>query len=149
MTKKRTAALCLLLFTAVFFTACTGGADTDAKTVIEMELTADYDDSDPFIHEKLFELPEDGETPGRQIAFEMKGETGLLEIADNETKDVIWSDSWSGNTEKTDFAVPLDGLQTEREYVIRFTGTGIEYAKITATADAGLVKERGKRAHRK
>lgn len=147
--KRHRIAYCLLLlFTVTFFTACTNEGET-AETVIEMEMTSGYDESDPFIHEKLFYLPEDTDALELQASFEMKGETGLLEIADNETKEIYWSENWNGDTEKTEFTIKPDGLQTGREYVIRFTGTQIEYAKVTVTADARLVKEREKPARSK
>lgn len=142
--KSKTALCLLLLFTAALFSACMGEGDRAAKTVIEMEMTADYDNSDPFIHEKLFYLPGDVETLELQASFQMKGETSLLEIADNETKAVFWNKSWSGNTDMEDFTLSLDDLENDRQYVIRLTGTGIEHAKVTVTADESLVKERSK-----
>lgn len=41
-----------------------------------------------------------------EVAFEMKGESGLLEIADVETGKVFWSDAWEGEIGKTS-APPL------------------------------------------
>lgn len=72
----------------------------------------------------------------------MKGESGLLEIVDNETGEVFWSDTWKGEVDKTSFSILLESLEKEREYVIRFTGTKITYIKIVITSESKLVKER-------
>lgn len=78
------------------------------------------------------------------ISFRMKGESGILEIADNESKQVIWSDTWDGDIDETKFTVSLDTIVTEKEYMIQFTGTKIKYAKIIMTSENKLVKERAK-----
>lgn len=76
-----------------------------------------------------------------EVAFEMKGESGLLEIADVETGKVFWSDAWEGEIGKTFFSILLKSLEKEREYVIRFTDTKITHTKIVIASESKLVKE--------
>lgn len=88
-------------------------------------------------NEKLFYVDENIDTLNLDVSFQMEGESGVLEIADNETKQVIWSDTWNGNVESTTFTITLDDLDKEKEYIVRFTGT-----KIVITSENNLVKER-------
>lgn len=130
---------CLLLcLSIVLLCAC----DDAAGTVIKMELTQDYDSQDPFINEKLIYVSDDMDALDLDVSFQMRGESGVLEIADNETGEVLWSDSWDGNTPETKFTVSLSDLDKEKEYVVRFTGTKIEHAKVVITSQSSLVKER-------
>lgn len=124
--------------------ALSGCTVTTSSTLIEMELTEHYDNSDPFIHEKLFYVDEDIDVLELNISFQMEGESGILEIIQNETKQVAWSDTWDGDVDKTTFTVSLDAIEKGKEYVIRFTGTKIKYAKIVITSENNLVKEREK-----
>ena len=137
--RKRIAEVAVALAVTMLLGACSGVA---VKTVIEMELTQSYDTQDPFIHEKLIYVSKDMDVLELSVSFEMKGESGVLEIADNETKQVLWSDSWEEDVDRTEFLVSLDHLQAEKEYVARFTGTKIEHAKIVITSSSSLVKER-------
>lgn len=118
-----------------------GCSSNTAKTIIEMELTDSYDDSDPFVNEKLFYVSDSIDTLELNVSFKMEGESGVLEIADNETKKVLWSNIWNENIDNTTFSISLDTVEKEKEYVIRFTGTKIKYAKIVVTSDDKLVKE--------
>lgn len=113
------------------------------STLMQMELTNDYDTSDPF-NEKLFYVDEDIDVLELNIFFQMEGKSGVLEIADNETKQVLWSDVWDRDVDETKFTVSLDTIEKGKEYVIRFTGTKIIYAKIVISSQNNLVKERGK-----
>ena len=72
----------------------------------------------------------------------MRGESGLLEIADNSTNEVLWSKSWDGTVINTAFAAQLKDLQKDKEYVIRFTGTDIKYVNIVAASESSFIKER-------
>lgn len=139
MKNKRLAVCFILVFVVALFASC---SNATAETIIEMELTESYDTGDPFINEKLIYVSDTVDTLDLDIAFQMNGDSGTLEIADNETGQVFWSDAWSGEVNKTAFAVSLDSLEKEREYVVRFTGTGIQYAKIVISSDNPLVKER-------
>lgn len=131
----------LLLCILPLLSSCSSNA---SKAILEMELRKDYDTSDPFVHANLFSVSEDMDTLALDISFQPEGESGILEIADNETGEVFWSDSWNENVDKTNFAVSLEDVKKAKEYVIRFTGTKINYAKITLSSKSGLVKERAK-----
>ena len=52
------------------------------------------------------------------ISFQMEGESGTLEIADNETEEVLWSETWNENTEITKFVVSLNEMDKDKEYVV-------------------------------
>lgn len=130
----------ILVLMMILLTAC--GNET-ANTVIEMELTQNHDTVEPLIHEKRFCVSENMDALSLEAAFEMKGESGLLEIADVETGKVFWSDAWDGAVDKTSFSILLKSLEKEREYVIRFTGTKITHTKIVITSESKLVKECG------
>lgn len=140
--KNNRMALCFLLPALLALLSSCGGAGT--STIIEMELTQNYDSAEPFVNEKLIYVEEDVDAPRLDASFEMEGESALLEIADNETKEVLWTKAWSGDVEASDFPISLDELEQEREYVVRLTGTGIKYAKIVITSDSSLVRERAR-----
>lgn len=133
--------LLFLLCTLLILSGCSSNT---ASTIIEMELTDRYDTSDPFVHEKLFYVPNRMDTLEFTISVQMEGEHAVLELADNETKQVLWSRIWDENVDTTTFPVTLDGIEQEKEYVIRFTGTKIKHAKVVMTSDSKLVKEREK-----
>lgn len=109
---------------------------------IDMTLTKDWDDADPFIDERLFYVTRDVDSLELNIIFRMEGEGGLLEIADNNTGEVLWSNSWNRSVGNTSLVASLKSLQKEKEYVIRFTGTKIEYANIIVASESDLIKER-------
>lgn len=109
---------------------------------INMELTENYDDADPFIDERLFYVTQDMDTLQLNLLYQMKGEEGILEIADNKTDDVLWRSVWHGTVDTATTAAQLKNLETDKEYVIRFTGTKIEYAAITAVSDSDKIQER-------
>lgn len=141
--KTSIAALVLILIMIFSLTACGNAAARVAvNPLIEMELTENYDTSDPFIHEKLFCVSENIATLDLEISFQMQGESGVLEIADNETEQVYWGDNWSGNVEYMQFTATLNALDKEKEYVVRFTGAKISNAKIVIDCDNSLVSER-------
>ena len=130
----------ILVLIIVLSTSCVGAT---APTVIEMEMTRDYSDSNPFINEKLFYVSTDIDSVDFDVDFHMEGESGLLEIADNETKEVIWNKEWSENVDDK-FTISLSDLEKDKEYVIRLTCTEVENAKLVMTSDSRLVKEREK-----
>jgi len=109
---------------------------------IEMEMTENYDDTQPFINERLFYATDNIDTLEFNFVFQMRGESGLLEIADNSTNEVLWSKSWDGTVTNTAFAAQLKDLQKDKEYVIRFTGTNIKYVNIVAASESSFIKER-------
>lgn len=113
-----------------------------SKTEIELELTENYDTNDPFVHEKLFYVSDDSETLDLDMSFQMEGESGEVEIANNKTGEVFWSDVWEGKVEPTVFTATLHNLKKECEYVIRFTGMKIKYARVLVTSESPLFRER-------
>lgn len=117
---------------------------TTIKFKTKMELTQDYDDSDPFIDERLFYLTDSIDSLTLDISLQLEGESGVLEIEDNKTKQVLWKDNWKENIENATVTASLDSPQKDREYVIRFTGTKIKHAKIVITSNNNLIKERTK-----
>lgn len=72
----------------------------------------------------------------------MKGESGILEFAENDTKQVLWSDKWDEDVDEMEFTVSLDSIKKVKEYAVQFTGTKIKYARIIVTSESDLVKER-------
>ena len=50
------------------------------KTVLEMEMNANYSNSDPFENGRLFCVSEDIETLDAEVYFQMDGERGIVEI---------------------------------------------------------------------
>lgn len=134
--RRFVAGVLLVLLAAILLTACGG------DTVIELELTKDYSDTEPMVNEKLFYLPGEIEELPLKVAFEMSGESCLVEIADNESGRVLWHESWRGEVERETRDVALRGLEREREYVVRITGTGVDRAAVALTAHGGRIKER-------
>ena len=80
--KKITISFAIILLLS-FFSACSGN---HSPVVIELELTSNYDDADPFVIEQLFYVSEDAESVDFKAYLKMMSETCLLEIADNETE---------------------------------------------------------------
>lgn len=114
----------------------------NAETVIELELTEDYDDTDPFVNGKLFYASADIDVLEAAASFQMDGESGILEIKDNKTNQVLWSKTWNESIDNDTFTISLINIKKEKEYVICFTGTKINDAEIRVTFDNNLVQER-------
>ena len=120
-----------------------GNVESDNKnSILEMELDRYYDDTDPFVNERLFCVSEDINTLKAKISFQMDGKSGIVEIRDNETDELIWANTWNENIENDTFTISLNNILKENEYVIRFVGTEINYAKIEVIFESGLVRER-------
>ena len=134
---KKLAALCIALIGMVSLTSCMNAnanvPDTEDKVTIEMKLDENYDDTDPFINERLFCVSEDLDTLTAEVTFEMDGESGILEVKNNKTNEVLWSNS-----------ISLKDLKKDDEYVVCFTGTKINQATIEITFESELVQEREK-----
>ncbi len=81
---------------------------------INMELTENYDDADPFIDERLFYVTQDMDTLQLNLLYQMKGEEGILEIADNKTGDVLWMSIWHGSVDTATTAAQLKNLKQTR-----------------------------------
>ena len=108
------------------------------KTVIEMEMDANNSSSDSFENGRLFCVTEDMEALDAVVYFQMDGESGIVEIKDRNTDEVLWSNS--GVT----VSVVLNNLQKEKEYVVQFTGTKINYAVVKVTFESELVQEKSR-----
>ncbi len=142
--KNKKIIVCFMLILAIALLSSCNSVSGKTKMVIEMELSNNQNSTEPFISEKLIYVSDNIDTLNLDVSFQMKGESGTLEISDNETQQVFWSDAWNGDIEKTTFIVSLDKLDKEKEYVIRFNGTKISYAKIVITSENSLIKEREK-----
>ena len=95
-------------------TACMSASDTakdTEATTIEMKLDENYDDADPFIHEKLFCVSQDLDKLAAKGTFEMDGKTGTLEAKNNQTKKVLWSNAWKGTVNSESFSISLENLK--------------------------------------
>lgn len=134
--KNNRIAVCFILIFILFLLASCSSDSKVSNVIGEMKLTENYDSSDPFIDERLFFVSDNIDTLKLDISFQMEGESGLLEIADNDSKEILWSDSWNENTDQTTYSISLNDLDKEKEYVIRFTGTKIQNAKITITSNS-------------
>ena len=145
---KKLAALCIALIGMVSLTSCMNAnanvPDTEDKVTIDMKLDENYDDTDPFINERLFCVSEDLDTLTAEVTFEMDGESGILEVKNNKTNEVLWSNSWEENVKPETFTISLKDLKKDDEYVVCFTGTKINQATIEITFESELVQEREK-----
>ena len=107
---KKLAALCIALIGMVSLTSCMNAnanvPDTEDKVTIEMKLDENYDDTDPFINERLFCVSEDLDTLTAEVTFEMDGESGILEVKNNKTNEVLWSNSWEENV-KPEYVISI------------------------------------------
>ncbi|MFQ8705635.1 MAG: DUF4624 family lipoprotein [Thomasclavelia sp.] len=132
--------ICLMLF----LTGCNYNDRllADKKLNIELELTEDYDDHEPFIDERLFCVSEDIKSLTLNVSLQLDGENGILEIADNQTGEVLWDNSWQDVINNAKFDISLNKLKKDKEYVIRFTGSMIKYARIVVTCNSDIIKER-------
>lgn len=137
-----TAVLLMALLAACSNAAISLDSQTTA-TVIQMQMSSSYDSADPFINEKLIFISDDIEKADFETSFQMTAESGLLEIADNKTKEVIWSKAWKDYANEK-FSFTLSGLNKEKEYVIRLTCTKTEDVQLIMISDSNLVKEREK-----
>lgn len=79
-----------------------------------------------------------------ELSLEIDGESASLEVKDNKTNEVLWSNIWNESVDSETFTISLKNLKKENEYVVCFTGTKINNAKINITFDSDLVQEREK-----
>ena len=144
---KKIAILFIMLVSMAVLTACVGNAaDTSSgnKTTIEMELDKNYDDSDPFVNAKLFCVSEDLDAISAEGTLAMDGESGILEVKNNRTDEILCSDIWEGTVKSETFSISLENLKKEDEYAVYFTGTKINHAAIAITFESDFVQEREK-----
>ena len=114
------------------------------KTVLEMEMNANYSNSDPFENGRLFCVSEDIETLDAEVYFQMDGERGIVEIKDRNADEVLWSNTWDENVNGDTLSVSLNNLQKEKEYVVGVTGTTINRAVAKVTFESELVQEKSR-----
>lgn len=114
--------------------------ETDT-TIIEMTLDKNYDDADPFINARLFRVADELDTLSAKVSLQMDGETGLVEIKEHATEEVLWSKTWTGSVDHENIAISLEHLNKENDYAICFTGTKINKAIISVTFEPGTVHE--------
>ena len=114
------------------------------KTVLEMEMNANYSHSDPFENGRLFCVSEDIETLDAEVYFQMDGERGIVEIKDRNADEVLWSNTWDEKVSGDTITVSLNNLQKEKEYDVRFTGTKINHAVVNVTFESELVQEKSR-----
>ena len=114
------------------------------KTVLEMEMNANYSSSDPFENGRLFCVSEDIEALDAEVYFQMDGESGIVEIKDRNADEVLWSNTWDENVNGDTLSVSLNNLQNEKEYVVRFTGTKINHAVVKVTFESELGQEKSR-----
>ena len=102
-----------MLINIVGLTACTNtnksdtSDDVDKKTTIEMKLDKNYDDSDPFINERLFCVSDDMDILNAEVSFQMDGESAIVEIKDNKTDEVLWSNTWNKSVDNDKATISL------------------------------------------
>ena len=114
------------------------------KNVLEMEMNANYSNSDPFENGRLFCVSEDIETLDAEVYFQMDGERGIVEIKDRNADEVLWSNTWDEKVSGDTITVSLNNLQKEKEYDVRFTGTKINHAVVNVTFESELVQEKSR-----
>lgn len=145
---KKIAVLFIMLISLAGLTACVSfnvnAANTSDgnETTIKMELDKNYDDADPFVNEKLFCVTEDLGTLITDGTLELDGESVILEVKNNKTNEVLWSNTWEGNIKSETFSIPLENLKKDDEYVICLTGRKINYATLEITFDSNFAQER-------
>ena len=114
------------------------------KTVLEMEMNANYSSSDPFENGRLFCVSKDIEILDAEVYFQMDGDSGIVEIKDRNSDEVLWSNTWNEKVSGDTVTVSLNNLQKEKEYVVRFTGTKINHAVAKVTFESELVQEKSR-----
>lgn len=138
MNTRFSLSLCSLLLALLLFTAC--GGKTEA-VVLELELNENYSDADPFINAKLFTVTEDVESLQMELRYQMEVENGLLEIADRETGEPLWSVALTGLVDEHTETISIGGLKKGREYLLQFTGSKVKDAHIRLLLDNPAVQE--------
>lgn len=143
--------LLVIMISVVGLTACSKTDDKKSssvakgnskKTVLEMDMDADYSNTDPFENGLLFCVSEDMDSLDAEISFQMDGESGIVEIKDRNSDEILWSQIWNENVSDDTFTITLENLQKEKEYAVRFTGTKINDAVVKVSFDSNLVQEK-------
>lgn len=145
---RKIAMLFIMLLSMAGLTACGNANASDTsdgnRMTIKMELDKDYDNTDPFVNEILFCVSEDLDTLSAEGTLKMDGENIILEVKNNKTNVVLWSNAWERNDKPEPFTVLLEDLKKEDEYVVCLTGRKINHAALEITFDSSFVQERSK-----
>ena len=100
-----------------------------------MELDRRTDEPELYTYGRLFCVSEDMDTLTVKIMLEMDGERKTLEVKNNKTNEVLWSDTWEEMIESEMISIPLKNLKKDEEYTIYVTGTKVHNATIEITYD--------------
>lgn len=141
---KKLAVLFFILISVAGLAACVhaaAGTDENGLT-IQMELDKNYDDTDPFVNERLFCVTEDLDALIAAGTLQLDGESLILDIKNNKTDEVLWSQTWEGEVKAEPFSVSLANLKKEDEYAICLTGRNINDAALAITFEGNGVQER-------
>lgn len=145
--------LCMLIILLIIMaglTACVNdnanAAETSAdnEMIIKMELDKDYDDTDPFVNERLFCVSEDLDVLSAEGILSLDGESVILEVKNNKTNEVLWSNTWEEVVKSELCSISLENLKKDDEYVVCLTGRKINYVTLEITFDSNFVQERAK-----
>lgn len=143
--------LLVVMISVASLTACSKADDNQLgraangkseKIVLEMDMDANYSNSDPFENGLLFCVSEDVDTLDAEVSFQMDGESGIVEIKDRNADGILWSKIWDENISDDTFTITLENLKKEKEYVVQFTGTKINYAVVKVSFDNEFVQEK-------
>lgn len=143
--------LLVVMVSVASLTACSKADDNQLgrvangkseKIVLEMDMDANYSNSDPFENGLLFCVSEDVDTLDAEVSFQMDGESGIVEIKDRNADGILWSKIWDENISDDTFTITLENLKKEKEYVVQFTGTKINYAVVKVSFDNEFVQEK-------
>lgn len=142
---KKVSLVCIIISLFVL-SGCSGDNKSDIQksnktTSIEIEMDENYDDADPFVNERIFCVSEDLAILKAEVSLEMEGESGTLEVKNNATNEILWSDTWNGNIKSDIFSVSFEDLDKNSEYSICFTGTKIDNAYIKFVFQSSTVQE--------
>lgn len=147
---KKITVLFISLIIMASLTACANAdnpapdiADED-KLTLKMEFDKNYDDADPFVNETLFTVSEDMETLIAEGTLNLNGESVILEVKNNKTKEILWSSTWDKEVQSDTFSISLKKVKSDEEYVVCLTGKKINHAAVEITFDSNLVQEKEK-----
>ena len=145
---KKITVLFIMLIIMAGLTACVNANTSDIsdgnEMTIKMEFDKDYDDTDPFINEKLFCVSEDLDALIAEGTLELEGQNLILEVKNNITNEVLWSNQWEEDVKSVTFSISLENLKKDDEYVVCLTGRKIIYATFEIIFDSNFVQERAK-----
>lgn len=142
--------LIILLIIMAGLTACVNdnanATETSAgnEMTIKMELDKDYDDTDPFVNERLFCVSEDLDVLSAEGTLNLDGESVMLEVKNNKTNEVLWSNTWEEVVKSEPCSISLKNLKKDDEYVVCLTGRKINNVTLEITFDSNFVQERAK-----